>query len=140
MRAFRISSGLVLSLTPLLAGCGAGAPYVTKGEEKQTAVVKIKDCTADPDSAIVKNKTPLHWEVDKKDPATYIVIFTPDNPIQGATPVMSAKLMDFPRPVKGGFGCSSITPKLCGKFPYTLTQVLPDVSKPCPDPGVHVVP
>jgi hypothetical protein len=103
-------------------------------------VVVIKDCAATPDLVRVKNKTNVHWEVDKNDKATYIITFSGGPPIQGSVPVVSASLQDNAHTVKGGMGCSSIFPSLCGTYPYKLTRVMPDASKTCPDPGVHVVP
>jgi hypothetical protein len=125
----------------ILGGCAETSTYPYKGVEVETSVVVIKDCVATPDLVKVKNNTPVHWEVDRNDQATYIVAFSSgDHPIQGSTAVVSVSLPDLPHTVKGGTGCSSVLPWLCGTYPYTLTQVLPNKSTVCKDPGVHVGP
>jgi len=142
MRAFRLC--ICFAVTGILiaiVGCGGrGAKYTFKGKEEEKDVVLITDCVAMPDSVIVKNKKQVHWEVDQNDKATYIIVFDIDNPTQDPPIVVSAKLHDKPHTVHGGFGCSSILPDACGRYPYTLTQVTPDNSTTCKDPGVHVGP
>jgi hypothetical protein len=139
MRAFRLCGCVLLTGTLLILGsCAETSTYPHKGAEVETSVVFITDCVATPDLVKVKNKTPIHWEV--KDNATYIINFNGSLPIQGAVPVVSAALQDSVHTVRGGSGCSSLLPSLCGTHPYTLTQVMPNVSKLCQDPGVHVVP
>ena len=139
MKAFRLCGCLLLTGTLLfLSGCAEAPTYTFKGAEQETSVVVIKDCASTPDLVKVKNKTPLHWEV--KDNATYIINFSGSLPIQSSVPVVSASLPDSPHTVQGGTGCSSVFPSLCGTYRYTLTQVMNNVSKLCPDPGVHVVP
>ena len=139
MRAFRLCGCVLLTGALLIFGsCAETSTYPYKGAEVETSVVGIKDCVATPDLVKVKNKTPIHWEVN--DNATYIINFNGSLPIQGTVPVVSAALQDSPHTVQGGTGCSSVFPSLCGTYRYTLTQVIPNVSKLCPDPGVHVVP
>jgi hypothetical protein len=120
-------------------GCAKGENYTFKGIEEEKDVVSITNCVATPDSVIVKNKKQVHWEV-KNDNATYIITFNGDNPTPDPPVVVSAKLQDKPHTVHGGFGCSSILPNACGRYPYTLTQVTLDNSTTCKDPGVHVGP
>ena len=139
MRAFRLCGCVLLTGALFILGsCAETSTYPYKGTEVETSVVVIKDCVATPDLVKVKNKTPLHWEV--KDNTTYIINFSGSLPIQSSVPVVSASLPDSPHTVQGGTGCSSVFPSLCGTYRYTLTQVMPNVSKLCPDPGVHVVP
>ncbi len=143
MRIFRIFGCLLLLSAALLliTRCAGTQTYTFKGTEQERSVVVIKDCKADPDLVKVKNNKPIHWEVDNSDNATYIVAFSSgDHPIQGSTAVVSVSLPDPPHTVKGGTGCSSVLPWLCGTYPYTLTQVLPNKSTTCKDPGVHVGP
>jgi hypothetical protein len=122
-------------------GCAVGTNYTFKGSEKETNVVVITNCVAEPDSVIVKNKKQFHWEVDKNDVATYIIAFDKDNPTDDPpVVVVSAKLKDKDHTAHGGFGCGTVFPDACGRYPYTLWRVTLDNSEICKDPGVHVVP
>lgn len=136
MKAFKTISSLMLTGALLgFSGC-ATSTYVRKGADVKTDTVKIKDCTADPDTALVPKGKNLTWVVDplESPPHTYTVQFQGKKPIASSTaPTGQAQQVngDLSCTVFGGISASACL------FPYNLIQ---DGTKKCPDPGVHVVP
>jgi hypothetical protein len=137
MRALRIGSSCLL-LIPLLVnfGCGNSA-YVQKSPEQYTNMVKISNCTATPDTALVHKGDTLNWTVDPIDGHTYVVKFPKGKPFSSST-IPPGQGQN----VTGDLWCNTlggISPGLC-KYGYDLIQD-PDAQnngKKCPDPGVHV--
>ncbi len=137
MRALRIGSPCLL-LIPLLVsfGCGNSA-YVQKGAEIYTNTVKISNCKAVPDTALVHKGDTLTWKIDPPESHTYSVNFRKGKPFSSAT-IPPGQGQN----VTGDLWCNTlggISPGLC-KYGYDLIQD-PDPQNngtKCPDPGVHV--
>jgi plastocyanin len=137
MRALTIGSSCLL-LIPLLvsSGCGNSA-YVQKGPETYTNTVKISNCKADPDTALVHKGDTLTWTVDPVDGHTYSVKFPKGKPFSSST-IPPGQGQN----VTGDTWCNTlgwISPGFC-KYGYDVIQD-PDPQNhgtKCPDPGVHV--
>ena len=137
MRALTINSSCLL-LIPLLvsSGCGNSA-YVQKGPETYTNTVKISNCKADPDTALVHKGDTLTWNIDPPDGHTYSVKFPKGKPFSSST-IPPGQAQN----VTGDFWCNTlggISSGLC-VYGYDLIQD-PDPQNhgtKCPDPGVHV--
>lgn len=132
MRAYRVWACCVLSV-PLLGivGC-SNATYVRKGPETPTNAVTIKNCAANPDTALVAKGDTLTWNIDASDSHTYSIKFPQHTPFSASNvpPGQAQK-------ANGDFWCNTlggINSNLC-LYSYNLVQ---DGSKTCPDPGVHV--
>jgi hypothetical protein len=137
MRALR-TGGSCLVLIPLLVsfGCGNSA-YVKKGPEIYTNAVKISNCKADPDTAVVHKGDTLTWTIDSLDSHTYSVNFPNRKPFSSST-IPPGQGQN----VTGDLWCNTlggISSGLC-VYSYDLIQN-PDPQNhgtKCPDPGVHV--
>lgn len=132
MSACRVWACCVLSV-PLLSivGCSS-APYVRKGPETPTNTVKINNCAANPDTALVAKGDMLTWNIDASDHNQYLIKFRQHTPFAtSAVPPGQAQKAN------GDFWCNTlggINGNLC-VYGYDLVQ---NGSKTCPDPGVHV--
>jgi hypothetical protein len=99
--------------------------------------VKISNCTATPDTALVHKGDTLNWNIDPLDGHTYVVKFPKGKPFSSST-IPPGQAQN----VTGDFWCNTlggIRSGLC-LYGYDLIQD-PDPQNhgtKCPDPGVHV--
>lgn len=135
----RWSRLLAIGSLLVFAACGRESPEaekvrLAKGPEKDSSVVNLDSCRADPNWVRVHKGSNVSWIVPTTDPHTYTLQFK-KTPIPESTVKVSANAPDKPHRVEGDIWC---TVKLGScLYDYTLTT---EGGKPCPDPGVHVIP